>query len=355
VRITRRQFIKYITAAGAALGLTQAEILKFTEVIAKTGGPKVVWVHGQECTGCSTSVLGLVDRDSKILAEPDTIDEVLLEIIDLQYHETIMAAGGDLAVSHLKSFMASAAFNTFVLVVEGAIPVNGPGCIGKRACSIGQHTDDVDELWFADVVRSLASNSIIAAGNGSQADPYFHAVIAVGTCASFGGVPAASSNYLYLKTGAIPVQTFLSGVYRDGYNVYHKYLVVNVPGCPPNPDWFYGTVVRALGTLGIPGLPALNLDTLAREKTYYGVPVHAYCPLRTDYDAGVYATKRGGNGCLQMLGCKGLSAFSDCGTRGWNDSKVIHGKAVSCITAGHPCMGCTEKGFPGKCEPFMKY
>jgi len=160
------------------------------------------------------------------------------------------------------------------------------------------------------------------------------AIIALGTCATFGGIAAGKPN-------------------PGGYEGTDKFLksrgidkpLINIPGCPPHPDWFIGTVASVL-LLGLP--KPEDLDELKRPKVFYGGLVHENCPRRAYFDEGKFARKFGEPGCLNELGCKGPVTHADCPIRLWN-----HGTNW-CIGAGSPCIGCCEPGFPDLVAPFYQ-
>jgi hydrogenase small subunit len=157
------------------------------------------------------------------------------------------------------------------------------------------------------------------------------AVISVGTCASFGGISSGAPN----PTGAKSVQEALEEV------GIHKPLI-NVPGCPPHPDWLVGTI----NTLLLTGLPEQgDLDAVLRPKAFYGRLVHDNCTRRADFDAGQFAKHTGERGCLYEIGCKGPQTYADCPIRLWNNG------VNWCIGSGAPCIGCVEPGFPDKLQP----
>ena len=157
------------------------------------------------------------------------------------------------------------------------------------------------------------------------------AVLAVGTCAAFGGIPAAENN----PTGAVAVPAFLKSKAIEVPTVL-------VPGCPFHPDWFVGTVVHLL-KFGIP-----PLDALGRPKTYFSKSMHDQCPRFADYERERFARTFGEDGCLFKLGCLGPITKTDCNIRPWN------GGTSSCIRAGAPCIGCGEQQFAAKAGfPFL--
>lgn len=467
--VTRREFVTTLGVMAAAMGLSQTDLARVTEAFGHaspaaaptawsgdwTNKPKVVWIHGAECTGCSTSVLSLFEDASGVAvpAHPalgdistvqalaivgglgvqttpdavalidDPIDtvgrehpsghrtlnvnhlnvdgsayavniaDVLIDFIDLQYHETVMAMGGDGAYAYLANEMARVDSAPFVLVVEGAVQAfSGGGYWGKAGtsgsapwCSIAKDgTDGAEQdLGFDDVVETLAAKASCVA------------VVAVGQCAAFGGYPACIGPDLVAKESHTKSQTGAKGVYdfliaTGNYEVAAK--VINVPGCPVNPWWFTLTVVAwlvdaatatagdtttATGALGILN-GALKVkggvDNQRRLTAVYGNLLHGkYCPRYPKYAARIFANKPGDDGCLKNIGCKGISTMSTCGRHGWNAQQPENTSADMnatvqnlaykstdgttkiggcCMTAGAPCMGCTEKGYPDAFTPF---
>jgi len=157
MNISRRDFLKYAGASAAALGLSRWQIEQATQALSAAAKPPVIWLSGSGCTGCSVSLLNAVTP---------TIDDVLVNTIDLRYHPNLMAAAGDLAVSAARS---TASAGGYVLVVEGAIPTASQG----RYCYVW--SEGGQEVTMSQAVTSLAASA--------------SAIVAVGTCASFGESP----------------------------------------------------------------------------------------------------------------------------------------------------------------------
>ncbi|MBC7347519.1 MAG: hydrogenase small subunit [Clostridia bacterium] len=262
----------------------------------------VVWLQGSTCTGCSISVLNSTSPTIKNLL----VDEVVPgKHLSLRYHATIMAGAGEVAWKALQSEIGKGGY---LLVVEGAIPAAAGGVYGH-----------------------LGEKSILAVVE--EAARAAAAVIALGTCASFGGIPAAAPN----PSGCIGMEELLD---RQGLKV----PLVNVPGCPPHPDWFVGTVAALLlGDLQLP-----PLDDLKRPLAFYGSLIHENCPRRAYFDEGKFAKQPGEPGCLYYVGCKGPVTYSDCPKRLWN------GGTNWCIGTGAPCQGCTQPEFPDLVAPFYQ-
>jgi hydrogenase small subunit len=149
------------------------------------------------------------------------------------------------------------------------------------------------------------------------------AVIAIGSCASWGGVPSSDPN----PTAAVGVDSILSGK-----------PIVNLPGCPPNP---YNLLAVVLEYVTMGKLP--QLDELGRPKFAYERVIHENCPRRAHFDAGRFALAYGdvshrSGWCLYKLGCKGPVTHASCSTRHFNETP-----GVWPIGIGAPCLGCTEK------------
>jgi hydrogenase small subunit len=283
MEITRRTLLLYAAASAAGLGCSRLQLPRLEKALAAGSRPPVIWLSGQACTGCSVSLLNAFNP---------TIDQVLLNTISLTYHSTVMAAADDLAVSAARSTAEAAGY---ILVVEGAIPTASSG----RFCYVWE--EDGRAITMADAVSSLAATA--------------QYVVAVGTCAAFGGIPA-----VYGPAGALGVGAFLGRP------------VINLPGCPAHPDWIIGSLVQILSG----SMP--RLDAHGRPTQFYKSEViDERCP-RDDADE---ATSFGQEGrCLEGLGCKGAQAHADCDTRKWNNGQNW------CIGANGLCIACTEPDFP---------
>ncbi|MGE3276447.1 MAG: hydrogenase small subunit [Vicinamibacterales bacterium] len=286
--VSRRDFLKVCTMAAAAVGLSNTAAAQIADAVAAGARPSVIWLHFQECTGCTESLL----RTS----HPD-VAEVILDLISLDYHETLMAAAGHQAEKSLHDAMAANA-GKYVLVVEGAIPTKEDGIY----CKIGGRT-------AVEILNEAADKA--------------GAIIAIGSCASWGGIPSADPN----PTGAQGANAILPGK-----------TVVTIPGCPANPYNFLGVVLQ-YATFGT--LPAL--DALGRPEFAYGRTIHEHCPRRAHFDAGRFVEEFGDEGhrngyCLYKMGCKGPQTHANC--------SVLHFCEVVDawpIGLGTPCFGCTEQ------------
>lgn len=269
----------------------------------------IVWIQGAGCTGCSISVLNSVSPRIQNLL----LDELVPgHQLNLLFHATIMAGQGQPVIKVLKETEKNRK-GGYILVVEGAIPTVEDGIYG----SIGER--DGKHLTILQSVRELGKNALLT--------------ISLGTCSAFGGIPAGDPN-----------PTLCRGVQDVFADKQIDTPVVNVPGCPPHPDWFVGTV----STILFSGVQALDLDDLARPKLFYGKLIHENCPRRADFDKGKFAKVLGDEGCMYELGCKGHYTYADCPLRQWNNG-------VSwCIKAGTPCIGCVEPEFPDGTSPMYE-
>jgi hydrogenase small subunit len=292
--VSRRNFLQLcsmlmVTApAGLALTEKNPSVFDVAKQVGKTKRPPVIWLHFQDCTGCSETLL----RTSK----PDVAD-LILNVISLDYHETLMAAAGYQAEAALKKAVDENA-GKFVLVCEGAIATKDQGQYLKLAGVNG-----IDRL------KEVASKSA--------------AIIAMGSCASWGGVASADPN----PTGATGVDSII----KDK-------PIVNIPGCPPNPYTLLGVVLE-YAVMG--KLPAL--DEEKRPKFAFDRVIHDHCPRRAHFDAGRFALTFGDEGhrqgwCLYKLGCKGPVTHAGCSTRHFNETPDCWP-----IGVGATCVGCTEK------------
>jgi hydrogenase small subunit len=229
-------------------------------------------------------------------ATSPTAAEVVLDVLSVDYHETIMAAAGHQAEEAKAGTIGAGGY---LLVVEGAIPLADDGvycCIGGRTA--------------VDILEEAAAGAL--------------AIIAVGSCATFGGIPKAAPN----PTGAVSVMDLVTDK-----------PIVNMAGCPHNPVNLTALVVHFL-TFG--SLP--ELDHLKRPLFAHGARIHDNCERRGHFDAGQFVRQWGDEGhrngwCLYQMGCKGPVAYFNCPTVRWNDGTNWP------VGAGHGCIGCALPDF----------
>lgn len=288
-KYTRREFIKFCGKIAALLGGGAGMTADFAEAFMKITSrqPPVIWLTGLACSGDSVS---LVYGDSPSLVP------LLSSLVDLKFHPVLSVAQGELAMDIINQQMSKGGY---VLCFEGAIPLGMP-----RACMTGGSN-----------LEDLLVPAIQNAG----------AVIACGTCASYGGIPAANG-----ETGAVSIFDF---VQEKGLQT----PVVRIPGCPMNSHRFTGTVAYFVAYGKLP-----KLDDQNRPITYYGQKNHDNCQ-RFQYfaqDKYVMDYKNDKKECLFRMGCRGPVTMSDCPVRLWNHNTSW------CVNANTPCVGCAHPEWP---------
>ena len=313
--VSRRDFVKYcgglaaIFAASPALlgALPKAAaagpepMAPMTgEQIAETLGavekPVVAWLQLQECTGCVESALR---------SGGTTVEDAVLSLLSVDYNEAVMAAAGDAANKALHDLNQ----NPHILVVNGSVSTKDDGIY----CVIAGESSEK-------MLRDSAKNA--------------SAILAVGACSVWGGVQASSPN----PTGAVGVDAII----KDK-------PIINVAGCPPIGEVIMATIAYILTHNG--ALP--KLDAQGRPLFAFDQRIHDSCPRRPHYDGGQYVRtfddEAARNGwCLYEVGCKGPSTYAACPIIQWNL------RTNWPIGAGHPCIGCTEKGFFDNFTPFYR-
>ena len=306
--LTRRSFFRYCTLSAAVLGLDALKLRLLDEALANPAAPSVIWLNGSSCTGCSVSFL---NRISDVPGQPTDVVDVVGNAINLVFHPTIMSAAGETAISALKQ-----AYNKggYVLVLEGAVPTAFDG----HACVVWKYAGQ--DVTYQQAVQELTARALVT--------------ICVGTCASFGGIPASGSN----PTGAMGVHQFTGRP------------TINISGCPANPDWVVWAVVQLLLGNPIP-LDADGRPVALYSTNYDGSPdvpvIHNKCPRNPNFTGTPLALNFGEDGhCLQNLGCRGPFTKARC-KAAWNGIGGVYPPGAH---PGHWCVG-VEKTFPGS-DPF---
>lgn len=301
--VSRRDFVKYCAGLAAIFAVgtpemahaapAQLQAEKLADKLGAITKPNVVWLQLQECTGC---------MESTLRSGGTTVEEVVLNLLSVNYNELVMAAAGEAAEKALEETNA----REHILVVNGSIPTKDGGIY----CTIGGKSAE-------QVLRESAKNATM--------------ILAVGACAVYGSVQAAKPN----PTGAVGVDEII----KDKQ-------VINVSGCPP-----IGEVITASLTYILTHGKAPEVDSEGRPLFAYGQRIHDSCPRRPHFDAGQFVRTFDDAGaregwCLYDVGCKGPSTFSPCPIVQWNL------KSGWPIGAGHPCIGCTERDFYDRFTPF---
>ena len=296
--VSRRDFLKFCSTMAATLALPASFIPKIANALENKKKPYLVWLEYQDCAG---------DTEALLRASKPTVAEIVLDILSVDYHETIMAPSGKRAEKSLMEVVENHKGN-YLVVVEGSIPAKDGGvycCVGGRTA--------------LDLAREVCGGAA--------------ATIAVGTCATYGGIAAAHPN----PTGALSVKDAVPGI-----------TVINLPGCPVNAENITATIVHYL-TFGC--LP--TLDALDRPLFAYGKRIHDNCERRAHFDAGQFVRQWGDEGhrlgwCLYEMGCKGPQAYMNCPTIRYNEGTSWP------VQAGHGCVGCGLPNFWDDMTPFYR-
>jgi quinone-reactive Ni/Fe-hydrogenase small subunit len=289
--IERRDFMKWVSATTAMLMLPASFTPLVAEATLLMNRAPVIWIELQDCAGNSEALLR---------SDGPKIDEIILDIISLEFHETLQAASGHQAEKQLEEAMETFK-DKYLLFVEGAIPMAMNGQYGTIGAS--------GETFYDHLMR---------------VSKHAAAVVAVGSCATFGGVPAASPN----PTGAVGVMDVVKGK-----------PLINIPACPANPANMVGVILHYILTGQVP-----ELDSLLRPKFAFGYRIHDNCERRAHFDAGEYVEEWGDTGaknnfCLYKMGCKGPMTFNNC-------SIVRYNEGVNWpVGVGRGCIGCSEPDF----------
>lgn len=271
----------------------------------------LLWLQSGGCGGCTLSLLNA--------EQPHLVDRLADAGIRLLWHPSLSEETADEALAILQA-CAEGSKRLDILCIEGSL-MTGPRGSGRCHILAGSGRPMID--W----VRALAAK----AGH----------VLAVGSCAAWGGITAAGPN----PGGATGLQydgETPGGLLGRGFVAAAGLPVVNVAGCPIHPGWVLDTLLAiALG-----GFSAEQLDALQRPRLYADHLVHHGCPRNEYYEFKASADKASDQGCLmENLGCKGTQAHADCNIRLWNGGG-------SCLRGGYACIRCTEPGFESPGHPF---
>jgi len=310
--VSRRSFLKYCAAMTSMMALSPSMIPGIANALEKAKKPSVIWLSFQECTGCTESLTR---------AHSSTIESLIFDSISLDYHHTLQAASGHAAEAAREAAIADN-WGEYLLVVDGSIPTLDAG--------------------FSTIAGISNLDMLLQTAAGAAA------IISVGTCAAYGGIPHAKPN----PTGAYSVHDIirkfgnnqLTGLSpatlasKDLGAVVDK-PIISVPGCPPIPVVITGVLTHFLTFGEIP-----ELDHIGRPRAFYGQSIHDRCYRRTFYDKGLFAETFDDEGakkgwCLYQLGCKGPTTYNACATVKWNNGTSFP------IESGHPCLGCSEPDF----------
>lgn len=303
--VSRRSFLKFAALTASSLALSGPQAKAFAAALASAPKPTVIWHSFQQCTGCSESILRSFSP---------SIENLILDVISLDYHDTLQVASGYQAEAARAASM-QAAYGSYVLIVDGSIP------------------SGATEFWSAS-----AGNSNLAALNEAVSGAAL--VIALGTCAAYGGIPAAYPNPSHAAGYKDLVD---QGLVHGNGGALPPY--VNVSGCPPMAEVITGTIAYYLAHQALP-----PLDALGRPSVFYGHTVHDSCPRLEHFHNHQFAASHGDAGakqgyCLLNLGCRGPETFNACTALGWNREPGSTAHQFSPTHSGHGCIGCSEPHF----------
>jgi hydrogenase small subunit len=296
--ISRRDFLRFCSVMTGALALPSRYAPQIVKALEQTRRPSLVWLEFQDCAGNSESALR---------AGHPSFADIVLELLSWNYHEIVMAPSGKAAEKSLHDTVTMERGH-YIAVVEGSIPLADNGVY----CTIGGRS-------AIDIAQEVCSNA--------------YATIAVGTCAAFGGIPAAAGGI----TGAVGVSQAIPGL-----------RLINLSACPMNGANLAATLVHYLTFKELPAT-----DNLGRPLFAHGDRIHDDCPRRAHYDAGQFVEEWGDEGhrqgwCLYKMGCKGPATDYNCPRIQWNDGTNWP------IGVGHGCVGCAQPAFWDTMTPFYQ-
>jgi len=285
--LTRRDFLNACKTSSVVLGLSALNIIKLQELLANPNAPTILWLQGSGCTGCTISFLNYISA-----TDPVDVADLLINDVNLAYHNTAMAAVAD---SGVEAIDAAYAKGGYILAVEGGVP----SAFGGHSCIAWSRNGA--EVTFLEAVTMLASRA--------------SKILCIGTCAAWGGVAAAPPN----PTSVLGVRSAT------------QKSTINLGGCPPHPNWVVWTIANLL--LG----STMELDDKGRPKALFARSVHDRCPRKEAQEAVTYGQDKR---CLKKLWCAGPKTRANCPSIGWNNDRNW------CVDANSPCIGCTEPFFP---------
>jgi hydrogenase small subunit len=287
--ISRRSFLKFCAAVASSMAIPATMVPAMAQSLAQARRQSVIWMSFQECTGC---------MESLTRSFSPAVDNLIFNLISLDYQHTLQAAAGRQAMGAIEAAIQEN-YGKYLVIVDGSIPLANEGVYS----TVGGRTS-------LDLLRHVAQGAA--------------AIISVGTCASFGGLAAASPN----PTGAVGADQIITDK-----------PILNLPGCPPIPEVMAGVLTSFLAFGALP-----EVDDLKRPIAFFGDTVHDRCYRRRFYNQGRFAKSFDDEGaragwCLYELGCKGPITHNACPTLKWNEGTSWP------VQGGHVCLGCSEPDF----------
>ncbi|UDK96324.1 hydrogenase small subunit [Lysinibacillus sphaericus] len=251
-----------------------------------------------ELNGCSGNIISLLNGQN-----PD-FEYAFTSMVNILYSNSLMVSEGEKAIAKLMNALEG----DYILAVEGAVALKNNGLY------------NIIGSWKGKPLTGLEAIKLL----GEKASH----ILAVGACATHGGVSAAKPN----PSESVGINKVLTNK-----------KIIMLPGCPVHPDWFLGTLAHLL----LYGEP--DTDSLNRPLMFYSTLIHDRCPRRPFFDRGIFAEKLSDKTCLFKLGCRGPVTRTDCPTRQWN------GHVNWPIGDDTPCIGCAQFGFPDAMAPFISF
>lgn len=317
--ISRREFLKLSGTVAAVLSLPINDGLRVLDLDEIKPAPTltqqvrraletkprlpVIWLQFQDCAGCTEALSR---------SQSPTLVNLVLNSLSIEYQETLMVAAGSRAEAAKRAAMEKY-IGEYVLVVEGSISSKDGGVY----CTVGGRASDM-------LLREAAEGAA--------------AIIALGNCASYGGLPAAFPS----PSGGMGVRAALANMAANDAETIsgiEGVPVINLPGCPGIPEVYTNTIVHYLVFGSLP-----ELDELGRPRAFYGATVHDRCLRRHFSYQGLFAESFNDDGhrngyCLYKLGCKGPTTYNACPSMRWMSGLSFP------IQSGHPCLGCSQPDF----------
>lgn len=297
--LTRRRFLKKcrdisLLMCGSTL-LTRSLAEGFLKLVKDP--PSIVFIHGQNCMGCTTSMLYGNDFDFM---------DLLSHIGGLEVHPALSFSQGTSYLDNLDRVVAN---GNYLLVIEGSIPSKP-----REACYLGS-----EPLYN------------VLAGYAAKASM----VISSGSCASHGGIPASGGN----QTGALSVAAYLK-------EQKIKVPVLRIPGCPAHPDHIMGSIAYIAATGKAP--PLNEVSQLPEE--YFGELLHNRCSRFQHFTQDLFVEDfaKDKDNCLLKKGCRGPITASDCPVRRWNQRTSV------CVESNTPCIGCMSSRWPFDSDLYLE-
>ena len=264
----------------------------------------LLWLQSGGCGGCTLSLL--------CAESPDLVTSLESGGIELLWHPSLSEASGQ-EVMDLLEQLKREAISLDILCLEGSV-MRGPNGTGRFHMMSG--SDRSMMAWIEDLA------------------PLAEHVVAVGSCAAFGGVTAGGDNIVE-ACGLGYDGKAKGGLLGEDFRSRSGLPIINIAGCPTHPNWVVETLIQiAMGAFG-----EEDMDEWGRPRSYADHLVHHGCPRNEFYEFKASAVQPSDLGCMmEHLGCKGTQAHADCNTRLWNGEG-------SCLRGGYACINCTAPDF----------